>query len=79
MVNLIASDENIKSSCVYIGHLVLKALRQRKDKKISVFEIIDYLKRTLKIIHYRQLIFALIFLYSLDLIDFRAPYIYKRV
>lgn len=73
---LISKDEEIKSSVVYVGYLVLKALKGKKDDKISIFDISQKLKKH-GLVHGRQLMFALMFLYSVGVIDFKAPYIYK--
>lgn len=74
---VISRDENIRTSSVYIGFLILKALKRKKNKKISIFEIVFELKKELAIIHDRQIIFSLMFLYSLGIIDFSEAYIYS--
>lgn len=76
MQSLISKDEQIKTSVVYVGYLILKELRKNKDDKISIFEVSEMLKKR-NIMHYRQIIFALMFLHSCGVIDFREPYIYK--
>ncbi len=76
MGTLISKDEEIKSSVVYLGYLILKALKKEKDDKISIFEVVNALKKN-GIVHGRQFMFAMIFLHSLGLIDFKAPYIYR--
>ena len=76
MESLISKDEQIKTSVVYVGYLVLKELKKNKDEKISIFDMTDALKKR-NITHYRQIIFALMFLHSCGVIDFREPYIYK--
>ena len=76
MTSLISKDEQIKTSVVYVGYLILKELRKNKDDKISIFEVSEMLKKR-NIMHYRQIIFALMFLHSCGVIDFREPYIYK--
>ncbi|EAY24741.1 ABC-three component system middle component 6 [Microscilla marina] len=78
MNRLISKDENIKSSSVYVGYLILKELKKFKKKgkdKISLFDLTQALKKE-KITHYRQIVFALMFLYSCDIINFEEPYIY---
>jgi hypothetical protein len=73
---LIHTDENTRKSSVYIGYLILKMIKKSKDQKVIFLDLIKLLKKDLKIIQYRQVIFALSFLYSLGLIDFSEPYIY---
>jgi len=76
MSSLISKDEEIKSSVVNLGYLILKKLKGKKDDKISIFEVAETLKKH-GLVHGRQLMFALMFLYSLGIVDFKAPYIYK--
>lgn len=78
MKTIINTDERIKSSFVYIGYIVLKEIKKQNENKITMFELINLLKKQFKVIHYRQVVFTLMFLYSLELIDFSDPYIYKK-
>lgn len=72
---LISKDENIKTSSVYVASLILKILKKKKQKKISIFEISKELKKY-EIEHYRQIVFGLTLLYSTGIVDFKEPYIY---
>lgn len=76
MQSLISKDEQIKNSVVYVGYLILKEIKKNKDNKVSIFDLAEMLKKR-NVIHYRQIIFALMFLHSCGIIDFREPYIYK--
>ncbi len=76
MGSLISKDEEIKSSVVYQGYVILKKLKGKKEGKMSIFEVAETLKKDGHV-HGRQLTFALVFLYSTGVIDFKAPYIYK--
>jgi hypothetical protein len=78
MESLISKDEQIKTSVVYVGYLILKDLKRHKDNKVSIFDLTEMLKKR-NIIHYRQIIFALMFLHSCGIIDFKEPYIYKTI
>ena len=78
MESLISKDEQIKTSVVYVGYLILKELRKHKDNKVSIFDLTEMLKKR-NVMHYRQIIFALMFLHSCGIIDFREPYIYKTM
>lgn len=77
MNKLITKDEVIKTTPVYIGYLILKILRSKEDKKVSIFEMIEKLKSELTVVHYRQVILSLSFLYTAGVINFTEPYIYK--
>lgn len=78
MESLISKDELIKTSVVYVGYLILKDLKKHNDNKVSIFDLTEMLKKR-NIVHYRQIIFALMFLHSCGVIDFREPYIYKTI
>lgn len=72
---LLSKDENIKTSSVYVASLILKMFQKKKLKKLSIFEVAEELKNY-DIVHYRQVIFGLSFLYSAGVVDFKEPYIY---
>lgn len=76
MNRLVQTEETLKNSSVYIGYLILKALKNSADGKIIIFDLIRILKKELDIIHYRQIFFGLSFLYCLGLVDFSEPYVY---
>ena len=78
MKDLINKDEQLTTTPIYIGYLILKTLKFKKDGKISIFEVIEKLKKELRIIHYRQIVLALIFLNCTGIISFTEPYIYKH-
>lgn len=71
---LISKDEEIKSSAAYIGYLILKSYKRSRKDKITIFDIFSKLRKK-QLYNFRQIIFGLMFLYSLDLIDFEEPYI----
>ena len=75
---LISKDEKIKTSVVYVGYIILKELKKNSSDKVSIFEIVDALKKR-NITHSRQIIFGLMFLHSCGIIDFKEPYIYKTI
>ena len=43
-----------------------------------IYEAVDIIKSELGIVHYKQLLFALMFLYQSGVIDFAEPYIYTK-
>ena len=71
---LISKDENITSSVVYLGFLILKELKTKN--KLSIFDITQTLKKNSSV-NYRQLTFSLMFIFSSGVIDVKSPYIYK--
>lgn len=77
MDELICREEKVKTSNVYLGYLILRMIKKNKENKITIYDVVDDFKRHNKIVHYRQVLFSLLFLYSCGLINFSAPYIYK--
>ena len=75
---MINKDENIKTSPSYIGYLILQHLKSRNKEKVMVYEIVEWLREEFGLVHYRQLLFALVFLYEAGIIDFAEPYIYTK-
>lgn len=73
---LISKDGEIKTSSVYVGYLILKELKKKKDDKISIYDIGAALKKE-GITHGSQFLFGLVFLYSTGVIEFKEPYVYK--
>ena len=71
---LISKDEEIKSSAAYVGYLILKTYRRSRKEKMTIFDIFSKLRKK-QLYNFRQIIFGLMFLYSLDLIEFEEPYI----
>lgn len=74
---LISKDENIKRSIVYLGYIVLKELSLRSDRKMSIYEVANVLKKH-SILNSQQLTYSLMFLHAADIIDFNEPYIYAK-
>lgn len=77
MNNFITKDEDIKTTPVYIGYLILKLLKKSNDGKVSIFELNEKLKGELKVVHYRQLVLSLSFLHAVGIVDFSEPYLYR--
>ncbi|MDF9843804.1 hypothetical protein M2105_004816 [Paenibacillus sp. PastF-1] len=75
MALLVEDGENFKTSAVYIGYLILKEVKKSETKKVSIYKVSDTLKKN-GISHSRQLIFGLLFLYSLGIVKFEEPYLW---
>lgn len=72
---LISTEQSVRLSSVYIGYLVLDLLK--KTERVSIFDLYNYLKKENYSFNYANIIYALIFLYVNNLIDFDEPYIYR--
>jgi hypothetical protein len=71
---IVSKDENIKTSAVYLGSLILQQFK--KKDKLSIFEITENFQKH-NIINYREIVSALMFLYACGIIDFKEPFVYK--
>lgn len=73
--SLVSPEQQLKSSSVYIGYLILKSMEERQ--KMSIFDVFEAVKKANKIFNYNAAMQALFFLFMSGLIDFDAPYIYR--
>lgn len=74
----LSKDDKLKTSPVYFGYLILKELQEAKDSKITILDIVERIKNEFELVHYHQILFALIFLFQAGLIEFNEPYIYTK-
>jgi hypothetical protein len=77
MANLILKDEEVLSSPSIVGYRILELMKKRNVNKISVFDIADHFRNEIWFSP-KNLYFAMLFLFSVDLIDFSNSYISKR-
>lgn len=78
MSNLFTKDEDLKKSAPYIGSEILKHLNDSCDGRISIFDLAKNLRKTNKIT-VRSVYYGMLFLYSLDIVEFDEPYLIKNV
>jgi hypothetical protein len=76
MPDLISKDEDILMSPSIVGYKLLKMMHKKGVSKISIFDVADHFKNE-KWFSPKNLYFAMLFLYSLDLIGFNNSYIFK--
>ncbi len=76
MANLILKDEDLMSSPSIVGYKILTFMQQKKVERISIFDIADHFKYE-RWFNPRNLYFAMLFLYSLGIVDFQNSYITK--
>ncbi|MBJ8478353.1 hypothetical protein I6M70_03085 [Acinetobacter pittii] len=74
MNSIFQKTENLTISPVVLGERILKILQKEKNHKISILSLFDQINKNIKITP-KILYEALIFLYTLNLIDFHEPYI----
>lgn len=75
---MITKDEHIKTSPSYIGYLILERMKRKNKEKVMIYEAVEWLREEMGLVHYRQMVFALVFLYQAGIIDFAEPYIYTK-
>lgn len=78
MANLFTKDDNLIQSAPFIGSEILKQLQNSDNGRISIFDLAKHLRRTNKIT-VRSIYYGMLFLYSLDIIEFDEPYLIKNV
>lgn len=76
MANLFSKDEDLLKSAPIIGAEILKLLEGNEQPKVSIFEVAHKLKKTTK--GARSIYYGMLFLYSLDIIEFDAPYLVSK-
>ena len=77
MSKLFSKDENLFQSAPYIGAEILKELQASSQEKISIFDLAKNLGKT-KNFSARSIYYGMIFLYSLNIIEFNEPYLIKK-
>lgn len=78
MLSLFEPDEDLVSTAPVIGYKILHLIDEKRSDKVSIFDIADKFKNETWF-SLRKIQLALIFLYSLGIVDFQQPYIIKNV
>jgi hypothetical protein len=74
MANLFSKDDDLARSAPIIGFEILKLIKESDDSRVSIFDIAKKLRKTNQA-SARSIYFGMIFLYSLDIVDFNEPYL----
>lgn len=77
MANLFTKDEDLMKSAPYVGSEILKQLQSSDDGRISIFDLAKYLRKTNRITA-RSIYYGMLFLYSIDIVEFDEPYLIKN-
>jgi len=77
MANLFSKDEDLFKSSPYIGAEILKLLEKSEQSRISIFDVASQLKNKKKL-GVRSIYYGMLFLYSLDIIEFEEPYLISK-
>lgn len=78
MPNLFLKEENLEKSAPIVGYKILSHIHGKKLDEISIYDLADHFKKE-KWFTTQTLYLGMIFLYSVNLIEFEAPYILKNV
>lgn len=74
MARLVTKDDDLAKSAPIIGFEILKLVSQSEERRISIFEIARDLRKAQKT-SARSIYYGMLFLYSLDIVDFESPYL----
>ena len=76
MASLFSKDEDLLKSAPIVGADILRLLEKSDSKRVSIYDVVSKLKNK-NISGVRTIYFSMIFLYSLDLIEFNEPFLEK--
>ena len=74
---MVADSNSVTSSAMYIGYLILKEIKEKNSEKVSIYDVSRILKKK-GINSSRQLVLALSFLYSVDIVEFEEANVWIK-
>ena len=74
---MMANSNELKSSAMYIGYIILKEIKKQNVDKVSIFDVSKALQKA-GITSSRQLIIGLSFLYSVNIVDFEEANVWVK-
>ncbi|KTC12185.1 hypothetical protein AO390_17885 [Pseudomonas marginalis ICMP 11289] len=77
MPNLFSKDDDLRKSAPVLGFEILKLLQESEESQVSIFDIAKTMAKSGGI-NARSIYYAMLFLYSLDIIDFQEPYLVAK-
>ncbi|WP_042057380.1 hypothetical protein [Aeromonas allosaccharophila] len=77
MSNLFSKDDDLCKSAPVLGFEILKLIKDSEDSQVSIFDIAKTMTKAGGI-NARSIYYAMLFLYSLDIIDFQEPYLVAK-
>ena len=72
--NLFDPEEDIEAAAPIVGYKILQLIGDKHSNKVSIFDVADRFKHE-RWFSFRRIHLALVFLYSVGLIEFEQPYI----
>ena len=77
MARLITKDDDLAKAAPIVGFEILKLIRRSEGHRISIFEIARELRKSQNT-SARSIYYGMLFLFSLDIVDFESPYLIKN-
>ncbi|MHA6183626.1 hypothetical protein [Pseudomonas mohnii] len=77
MPNLFSKDDDLRKSAPMLGFEILKLIQNSEESQVSIFDIAKTMAKSGGI-NARSIYYAMLFLYSLDIIDFQEPYLVAK-
>lgn len=77
MSNIFLKDEAINKAPAVVGFEIARFLQESGKSQTSIFDVVDHFKRE-DWFSSNSFFYGLIFLYSVGLVDFEAPYLIAR-
>jgi hypothetical protein len=75
--NLFSKDDDLRKSAPMLGFEILKLIQNSEESQVSIFDIAKTMAKSGGI-NARSIYYAMLFLYSLDIIDFQEPYLVAK-
>lgn len=77
MSNLFSKDDDLRKTAPVLGFEILKLIQESEALQVSIFDIAKTMAKSGGI-NARSIYYAMLFLYSLDIIDFQEPYLVAK-
>ena len=77
MPNLFSKDDDLRKSAPVLGFEILKLIQRSEEAQVSIFDIAKTMAKSGGI-NARSIYYAMLFLYSLDIIEFQEPYLVAK-
>lgn len=74
MANLVSKNENLQKSAPIVGAEILKLIQTSDTNMLSIFDAARALRKSNKV-SAKSLYYGILFLYSLNIVEFDEPYI----
>ena len=77
MPSLFSKDDDLRKSAPVLGFEILKLLQESEESQVSIFDIAKTMAKSGGI-NARSIYYVMLFLYSLDIIEFQERYLVAK-